>query len=129
MSVRADLDVLQERSQRGDVLVKSIVVEQLAGLKVEGEQPRVAQTVITVIDRPQAILTIYRNTEDGIEQARLRCAIGKRYRSAVDVLEQLIALRSRLRMDREKHPAAGANGDIADGLGVGEYLFDNVVVE
>jgi len=32
-------------------------------------------------------------------------------------------------MDREKHPAAGTNGDVAYGFPVRKHLFDNVFVE
>ena len=85
--------------------------------------------MVTVVDCPQAIVAVYRNTENGVKETRLRCPIWKWYGSAIDMLKQLVALSTGLGMDREKHPAASANGDVAYGFPVRKHFFDNVFVE
>ena len=69
--------------------------------------------MIAVIDRPQTILTINDDTKDRVEQSVLRLHIRKRHNRTIDVLQQLVALRSGLRVHREENATFRADRDVA----------------
>ncbi len=71
----------------------------------------------------KTILLVDDHAEYRVEQISLRLTIRKRYRRTVDKLQELIALRSRLRVHSEKYSSAGTDGDIPDRFWIGKNFL------
>ena len=116
--VLRDTQVLQVRTCRRDIVRQHLVAKDGIALEIEGQDARVTQPVVAVVDRPQPVLSINGQPQDRVEQVELRPDVRERHRCAVHEFEQSIAPRPRFRVHREEQAAVGADRDVTDRFGI-----------
>ena len=115
LAVGAHLEVIQVGAQARNVLRKLVLVHDATGFQIERQQSARGESVIAVVQGPQATLPVDPQRQDAVKPARL----------AVTGLEHLVGPARRrpalsmpspgasLRVQADKYPAVGRDRDIA----------------
>ena len=103
-----------------------MVMSDLAGGEIKSNQSCDAKTVIAVIDRPQAVVTVDDYAQHRIKKMGLDCAVWVRDCCSVDPLKKFVSFRSGLRVHSEKNAPVRSDCHIANGLGVAQDFLKGV---